>query len=95
MTEIIFRVGNYDDDLAGFGVFINSGRNVPETLPALRPRSFFFGNAHPQLCHKQGKRSKRPEVSGMSERRVRGAGSDGRAAAAGVRISEIECGGRS
>ena len=46
VAEIIFAIGNYNYHLAGGGVLVDAGRNVPETLPALRPRSFFFGNSH-------------------------------------------------
>jgi len=36
VAEVVFGIGNYNNDLAGFGVLINSGWNVPEAEPKVR-----------------------------------------------------------
>jgi len=47
VAKIIFRVANYNDDFAGFGVLVDPRGNFPEVLPDLpsgawRPAAFFF-----------------------------------------------------
>ena len=36
VAEVVFGVGNYDNDFAGFGVLVNAGRNVPEADSVIR-----------------------------------------------------------
>ena len=36
MAEVVFGVANYNDHLAGGGVLVNAGRNVPEAEPKVR-----------------------------------------------------------
>ena len=62
VAEVVFGVGNYNDDLAGGGVLVNTGRNVPEAEPKVRcgvpcPDGACDGRLRRALPARRGRRS--------------------------------------